>query len=112
MTPDLMVWIWVIVLGSSLISILGFARAGSVLFWKAHSIEPPEEDPERAAPALLSYVAVGGLISLLGRPHRLCRTRCTGIPAPSLAIQLFAPEPYISTVVDTPGKLSKPKEDH
>ncbi len=26
--------------------------------------------------------------------------------------QLFAPEPYISKVVDTPGKLSKPKGDH
>ena len=34
---DLVVWIWAIVLGSSLISIVGFSRAGSILFWKAHA---------------------------------------------------------------------------
>ena len=28
-----------------------------------------------------------------------------------MASQLFAPDTYISTVIDTPGKLSKPKEE-
>ncbi|NNE80139.1 MAG: monovalent cation/H+ antiporter subunit D [Silicimonas sp.] len=107
---NLMVWIWAIVLGSSLVSILGFARAGSVLFWKSHSVELGEELPERTAPAMLSYVAVGGLVTLLalhtvfaGQVHKYTTT---------MAVQLFAPEPYIATVVETPGKLSKPKEDH
>ncbi|TDT77074.1 multisubunit potassium/proton antiporter PhaD subunit [Litoreibacter halocynthiae] len=108
---DLMVWIWVIVLTSSLISIVGFARAGSVLFWKAHSIEALEDAPVHQRPAALSYVAVGGLISLLvahtvfaGQMHTYTTT---------MASQLFAPEPYISTVIETPGKLSIPsKEDH
>ena len=107
---DLMVWIWAIVLGSSLISILGFARAGSNLFWKAHSIEPEEEMPERAVPALLSYVAVGGLLTLLAA-HTIFAGQAHGYTT-KIAEQLFAPEPYISTVVETPGKLSKPKEDH
>ena len=107
---DLMVWIWAIVLGSSLISIVGFARAGSVLFWKAHGLEETQEEPADVAhPAVLSYVAVGGLIALLaahtvfaGQVHRYTTT---------MAAQLFAPSDYISTVVGTPGKLSKPKQE-
>ena len=107
---DLMVWIWVIVLSSSLISILGFARAGSVVFWKAASLGSSEEAPVMQRPATMSYIAVGGLISLLvantvfaGQVHSYTTT---------MAAQLFAPEPYISTVVETPGKLSKPVEGH
>ncbi|QGX99678.1 monovalent cation/H+ antiporter subunit D [Roseovarius faecimaris] len=110
---DLMAWIWAVVLISSLISILGFARAGSVLFWKAHGAEAAEEADEpriTPAPTALSYVAVGGLIALLalhtvfaGQVHRYTTT---------MAEQLFAPDAYTTTVLTTPGKLSKPKEDH
>ncbi|MGC1495026.1 MAG: monovalent cation/H+ antiporter subunit D [Sulfitobacter sp.] len=108
---ELMVWIWVIVLSSSLISIVGFARAGSILFWKAHSVEAPEDATIGERPAALSYVAVGGLISLL-LAHTVFAGQMHGY-ATTMAAQLFAPEPYIQTVVDTPGKLSKPtKEDH
>ncbi|MEO1138090.1 MAG: monovalent cation/H+ antiporter subunit D [Pseudomonadota bacterium] len=107
----LMVWIWVIVLSSSLISILGFARAGSMVFWKAHSIEPTEEPlADTSRPATLAYVAVGGLITLLalhtvfaGQVHAYTTT---------MASQLFAPDTYVSTVLDTPGKMSKPKEGY
>lgn len=106
---DQMVWIWAVVLGSSLISIVGFARAGSVLFWKAQSVTPPEDIAKAEPPGTMCYVAIGGLITLLvlhtvfaGHVHRYTT---------SIAAQLFSPEPYISTVVDTPGKLSKPKED-
>ncbi|RLJ36266.1 multisubunit potassium/proton antiporter PhaD subunit [Litoreibacter meonggei] len=110
-TSDLMVWIWVIVLGSSLISIVGFARAGSTLFWKAHSITLPEDAVVMSRPAPLSYVAVGGLISLLVA-HTVFAGQMHAYTT-SMAAQLFTPEPYISTVVDTPGKMSKPtKKDH
>jgi multicomponent K+:H+ antiporter subunit D len=110
-SSDLMVWIWVIVLSSSLISILGFARAGSIVFWKAHSIFPEEDAEEPQRPATLSYVAVGGLLALLslhtvfaGQVHSYTTT---------MASQLFAPAPYIATVLETPGKLSDAKEgDH
>jgi multicomponent K+:H+ antiporter subunit D len=61
-------------------------------------------------PTALSYVAVGGLISLLmahtvfaGHVHSYTTT---------MAAQLFDPAPYIGTVVDTPGKLSQPKGDY
>ncbi|WP_298914467.1 monovalent cation/H+ antiporter subunit D [uncultured Roseobacter sp.] len=107
---DLVVWIWVIVLGSSLISILGFARAGSILFWKAHSMDPGEDPGDVTRPTVLSYVAVGGLFSLL-TAHTVFAGQVHGYTT-RIAAQLFAPDAYISTVIDTPGKLSKPKEDH
>ena len=30
------VWIWAVVLGGSLVTVVGLARAGSILFWKSH----------------------------------------------------------------------------
>lgn len=103
-------WIWSVILISSLVSIVGFARAGSVLFWKAKSVAPPDDAIPDPVPAPLSYVAVGGLLALL-----IAHTLFAG-PAYSYventSAQLFAPEPYISTVLDTPGKLSTPKEGH
>lgn len=108
---SMMVWIWVIVLGSSLISILGFARAGSVLFWKAHSVEATEQTDQMQSPSNLSYIAVGGLIALLAA-HTVFAGQMHGYTS-KIAAQLFAPEPYITQVLDTPGKLSKPtKGDH
>ena len=107
---DLAVWIWVAVLGSSLISILGFARAGSVLFWKAHGTAAADKMPETACPAPLSYVAVGGLIVLLAG-HTVFAGPIHSYTT-SIAGQLFAPAPYIKMVTETPGKLSKAKGDH
>ena len=107
---DLMVWIWVIVLGSSLISILGFARAGSIVFWKSQSVAPPQDAPVMTAPSTMSYVAVGGLISLLA-VHTIFAGQVHGYTT-AIAAQLFEPDPYITTVLETQGKLSKPAEDH
>ena len=107
-TSTLMIWIWAIVLSASLVTVVGFARAGSILFWKAESLEKPEDYTPEPRPAALSYVAIGGLVSLLiahtvfaGPMHRFMT---------QTSAQLFAPEPYISTVLDTPGRLSKPKD--
>ena len=110
---DLVVWIWAVVLTSSLISIVGFARAGSVLFWKAHGTDEIPTDEERPAPpGILSYTAVGGLIALLSL-HTAFAGQVHGYTS-AIAGQLFAPDAYMSTVLETPGKLSKPKEgeDH
>ena len=109
---DMMAWIWAVVLGSSLVSIVGFARAGSVLFWKAHGVAPSqeEEDP-RLAPLALSYAASGGLIALLAL-HTIFAGQVHGYTT-KIAAQLFAPDAYVSTVLETPGKLSDAKEgDH
>tara|TARA_R110002049_G_scaffold10127_3_gene50454 strand:- start:160324 stop:161865 length:1542 start_codon:yes stop_codon:yes gene_type:complete len=107
---DLVVWIWGIVLGSSLIAIIGFSRAGSILFWKAHGVTPADEAQVHEAPSALSYVAVGGLIALLAL-HTVFAGQVHGY-ATTIAKQLFAPGPYIAKVMDTPGKLSTSKGDH
>lgn len=107
---DQVAWIWAIVLISSLISILGFARAGSVVFWKAHSVTAPEDAPTGTRPSVLSSVAAGGLVTLLVA-HTVFAGHVHGY-ATRMAETLFAPDNYIAIVVETPGKLSKPKEEH
>ena len=106
----LVVWVWAVVLGSSLISVVGFARAGRTVFWKARSIARDPNDTPLAAPAALSYVAVGGLLALL-----VAHTVFAG-PAydyvEATAADLFAADAYISTVLETPGKLNKSTEGH
>ncbi|MWB79352.1 monovalent cation/H+ antiporter subunit D [Pseudooceanicola sp. 216_PA32_1] len=115
-TP-LMWWVWAVVLGSSLVAVVGFARAGSTVFWKGHEIEAahpgsvddPEDsqgarelhDPVEPEPAL-PMVAIGLLIALLvgvtlaaGPVNRYLA---------ATAAQLFDPAPYVATVLDTPGK--------
>lgn len=105
---DALVWVFAVVLISSLVNIVGFARAGSVLFWKAKAVAPEEDGEQGEEPNIMAYLAVGGVITMLvahtvlaGPMHRYMT---------STAAQLYAPEPYISTVLGTPGKLSKTDE--
>jgi len=107
---DLMTWIWAVILGSSLISIVGFARAGSTVFWKSQGLEQTEPVDARPGPRPLAYAATGGLFALLavhtifaGPIHAFTTTLADG---------LFRPEAYISTVLDTSGKLSEPTGGH
>ncbi len=106
------VWIWVVVLAASLISVVGFARAGSIVFWKANSVAVDDDAEAMDTPNPLAFIAVGGLVALLAA------LTIFGGFAQSYMIatseQLFAPEPYITTVVETGGKMSNPteQEDH
>jgi len=109
-TSTLVVWIWVTVLASSLVGVVGFARAGSILFWKSNSMTPTETIEDVTQPAILSYAAVGGLLALLVA-HTVFAGQVHGYTT-KVAAQLFAPAPYIATVLETPGKLSTPQEDH
>ncbi|UWR21592.1 monovalent cation/H+ antiporter subunit D [Sulfitobacter sp. S190] len=99
------VWTWALILVSSLVSVVGFARAGSTIFWKAQSVEVDETAEPAAPPATLSYVAVGGLLALLlaltGFAGRVYEYNT------ATAAQLYAPQPYIDTVMNTPGKLGR-----
>ena len=102
-------WIWAVILGASLVSLVGFARAGSVLFWKARGLVGPEteaEVPPAARPAILSYIAVGSLVALLVA-HTVFAGPATGYAA-AISEQLFEPDSYVSIVLETPGKLSTP----
>jgi multicomponent K+:H+ antiporter subunit D len=60
-------WIWAVLLGTSLVVIVGFARAGSVLFWKSGAGGADGEGPAgrpaarfRAAPTAAAAVLVAG----------------------------------------------------
>jgi len=101
------VWVWSFVLVSSLITIVGFARAGSVLFWKAQADSAPVAEAGRPDPSPLSFIAVGGLLALLVA-HTVFAGRIYDYTTVTAA-QLFAPDTYIRTVLDTPGKLQDVK---
>jgi multicomponent K+:H+ antiporter subunit D len=73
--PGLIGWAWSAILLGSLLTIVGFARAGSILFWKSTATAGPaeeaEDDPDAALlpPATTGHVApamvaLGGLAAL------------------------------------------------
>lgn len=107
----LVVWVWAVVLASSLISVVGFARAGSMVFWKSHGTASPDDNlPDVSRPSALSYAAIGGLFALLAA-HTIFAGQVHAYTT-AIAAELFEPETYMSIVLDTPGKLSSPKEAH
>ncbi|NIZ14833.1 monovalent cation/H+ antiporter subunit D [Phaeobacter sp. HF9A] len=107
------IWIWGVILVSSLVTIMGFARAGTALFWKSHGLqshdtmEEPEIEIESYAegeapaaiprPAALPFVAVfsllAGLVLLTLFAGPMSRY------AAATAQDLFAPRAYIETVL-------------
>ncbi|GAA6199230.1 monovalent cation/H+ antiporter subunit D [Aquicoccus sp. SU-CL01552] len=110
------VWtVWAVILVTSLITIVGMARAGSILFWKAHdhSVLPPDppEHTDDGAPVAadlapepvpgLAFVPVFALLTAL--------VALTVLAGPAMryteatAAQLFAPADYIETVLQRPG---------
>ncbi len=95
---------WIAILAGSLITILGFARAGSVLFWKSEQVTPepgtgpvdalpppPEAPFHEWAPAGLALLALAALTIFAG-------------PAVQYAAdgsdELFNPAGYIGAVLD------------
>ncbi|TNJ43944.1 monovalent cation/H+ antiporter subunit D [Phaeobacter sp. B1627] len=106
------VWVWGVILVSSLITIMGFARAGTLIFWKSHGLDTsdtlaePEIEvtgadqdaaPVPARPAALPFVAtfalLAGLVALTVFAGPM--TRYTA----ATAQDLFAPGAYIDTVL-------------
>ncbi|UZK70810.1 monovalent cation/H+ antiporter subunit D [Sphingomonas sp. S1-29] len=86
--------IWATVLGTTLVGVIGFARSGSAIFWKA----APDGDPIACPPrARAEFVAPAMLVALLA----LLTIGAGWATAQSLAIaaQVFAPERYIAAVL-------------
>ena len=102
------VWlIWAVILIASLITVVGFARAGSLIFWKSYDPsqgETPDEtnqdDPAPTRPAALPFVAVfallGGLVGVTVFAGPV--TDYTN----ATAAQLFDPSGYIDAVLKRP----------
>ncbi|SFP42372.1 monovalent cation/H+ antiporter subunit D [Tranquillimonas alkanivorans] len=95
------VWtIWATILVTSLIALVGFARAGSTVFWKTAQLDTAEADP--AGPAgstVLPLVSIGGLLTLLVGITVLAGplTEYVG----ETTRQLYSPSQYIDAVLTT-----------
>ncbi len=112
---DLVVLAWAVVLSTSLVAIVGFSRAGSQVFWKAHEVaarraddletEADEANVEDSTPnpAPLPVVSVGFLLALIVAATVFAGPLTEMMDATSA--QLFAPEAYISTVLEANGKV-------
>ncbi|MFU8882684.1 MAG: monovalent cation/H+ antiporter subunit D [Rhodobacterales bacterium] len=105
------VWlIWGAILITSLVAVVGFARAGSLVFWKVEDRTEQTPRPEATA-AALPFVATGGLIAAV-----IAMTVFAGPVTAFLAAtsaQLFDPQAYIAAVLETPraiDALSLPQE--
>ncbi|MEM1419700.1 MAG: monovalent cation/H+ antiporter subunit D [Pseudomonadota bacterium] len=96
---DLVWWIWAAILITSLIAVVGFARAGSSVFWKSAqeaAVEVPAHDDARQSESL-ALTATFGIIGAL-----VVVTVLAGPIADYLnatAGQLYAPAQYIGAVL-------------
>ncbi|WP_380058184.1 monovalent cation/H+ antiporter subunit D [Falsihalocynthiibacter sp. SS001] len=101
---DNQAFIWGVILVFSLIAIIGFARAGSMIFWKTTVTEPEAVEPEQAAQTYprLPFVAVFGL--LFGLIALTIFAESAMEYANATAQQLFDPSGYISAVLGGDAK--------
>lgn len=89
-------WIWATILGTTLIAIIGLARAGSTLFWKSSSCgEAVRPAPRGVAskemlPSISLIVLMVALVVGAGPVTAFCDV---------VSVQLFAPHAYIEAVL-------------
>ena len=99
--PGLIVWAWPAILVGSLLTIVGFARAGSTLFWKSTSVPVGDGDPDtrvphdpatalQVAPVMLALFMLGALAVFAGPVSAYLENTST---------QLFDRAGYISAVL-------------
>ncbi len=91
--------VWAAVLGSSLVVTLGFARAGSLLFWKAQTVPVAKGSPAPGAQPW-ALAAVGSLLALM-----VALTVLAGPVHDYLALavaDLFDPARYVAAVAGHP----------
>jgi len=105
-------WIWGVILVTSLVTLVGLARAGSLVFWStAEAPALPELPPAEApppAPALALVAAAAPLVALvaltvLAGPV----SRETG----AIAADLFARTAYIDAALETDGAKGMDADD-
>lgn len=89
------VWIWSLILVTSLMAITGFMRAGSTLFWK--STGQPSDSDQSGNTGLITYVSVGLLLSGLFALTLFAGPVTRYLDA--TAAQVFDTENYIKAVL-------------
>ncbi len=91
--------VWAAILGTSLLVITGFARAGSLVFWKSRTVEATRESAELAGRsfAVLPVVVVAGLLAGTAALTVLAGPMLRYLDATSA--QLFRPDAYIAAVL-------------
>jgi len=100
--PDIIGWTWSAILIGSLLTIVGFARAGSILFWKSTATEPQETDPTPPNPATAWEVAPTiATITLLALLAVFAGPASGYLEATSA--QLFDRDGYVSAVLSAEG---------
>lgn len=90
------VWlIWAVILGTSLVAIVGFGQAGSAVFWKLAPVtdDDPEPAPQPALPLVACFLMLSGIVALSVLAGPVMRY------IEATAVQLHAPEGYIATVL-------------
>ncbi len=101
--PGQMAWAWSFILGTSLMVIVGFGRAGSQLFWKSTAIPadetpdsgtPGPSDPPATALALAPVFAALGVLACL-----VAFARPVAIYLEQTAAELFDASAYIAAVL-------------
>ena len=94
------VWlIWTVILVTSLVAVLGFAQAGSMVFW---NLAPETDDTPEAAPApqpALPLVAVCAMLGVIVALSVFAGPMMGYVEA--TAAQLHAPDGYIAAVLGT-----------
>ena len=92
---------WTAILAGSFLTILGFARAGSLIFWKpAEAGAPPDPSapgvPAWAVAAVLSLVALTATLTVLAGP--------AGDYVAAVSAELFDPGAYVAAVLPDPAE--------
>ncbi len=88
--------VWAAVLGTSLLAIVGFGRAGSMVFWKAH--ETPGEPVAPPAGQGLAFLAAGGMLAALAALTVFAGPATGWLQA--TAAQVHQPAAYIAAVME------------
>jgi multicomponent K+:H+ antiporter subunit D len=87
--------IWLTVLGTTLVGVVGFARSGSTLFWKAAPDAAPVTCPDRSRAELAAPGLLVALLALLTVGAGWATAQ-----AQAAAAQVFAPQRYSAAVLD------------
>ncbi|MEO0766338.1 MAG: monovalent cation/H+ antiporter subunit D [Pseudomonadota bacterium] len=103
--PGIIGWAWPTILVGSLLTIVGFARAGSALFWKSTAMAAPDPTPEaiavppmasalQLAPTMAGIAMLGALSAFAGPVAGYLERTAT---------QLYDRQGYVSSVLNPGG---------